>query len=249
MARFDGLFFSVALLAALLLVPVTADAAGNPRTWDDRTEKSDVLLRQGDYVAAYKVTDRLLDEVGGYLRPHERSHAILGVVLAMQALAEAGTGRTEAALWHWHFAQSLHRDLRSADLSVYGAAGELLAPHRYPLGKDGGCMAEAHHEGPAGEDGPRHPGGEVTPPVKVHAPPPRYSLEERKAGLTGMVIIQAIIDREGHIRAPYLLKADAPGFAYRAAEAMRKWRFEPARVDGEPVVVYYNLTVNFTLKK
>lgn len=244
-----GTWCVAASLVAVLLLPVVSEASVDPDTWGGRVQRSDALLRQGDYAAAYEITDRLLDEVGGYLLPDERSEAALGVVLALQAVAEAGTGRTEAALWHWHFAQSLKKDLRSSDLSVYGAAGDSLDPHRYPVGEDGGCVAETQEVGLAGEGGPRDPGGELTPPVKVHAPPPSYSLEERAAGLEGVVIIQAVIDREGRLKAPYLLKADAPSFAYRAAEAMREWRFKPARLDGEPVTVFYNLVVNFNLKK
>jgi len=32
-----------------------------------------------------------------------------------------------------------------------------------------------------------------------------------------------------------------------AIEAVRKWRFAPATLDGEPVEVYYNLTLDFRL--
>ena len=32
-------------------------------------------------------------------------------------------------------------------------------------------------------------------------------------------------------------------------ENLKNWRFEPARLDGRPVAVYYNLTLNFTLHK
>ncbi|MGH7337233.1 MAG: energy transducer TonB, partial [Myxococcota bacterium] len=34
-------------------------------------------------------------------------------------------------------------------------------------------------------------------------------------------------------------------FVYASFEAMRTWRFEPAKLKGKPVKVYYSLTVNF----
>jgi outer membrane biosynthesis protein TonB len=37
------------------------------------------------------------------------------------------------------------------------------------------------------------------------------------------------------------------GLSEKAVEAVRKWRFEPATLNGEPVAVYYNFTLNFRL--
>lgn len=238
---------SAALLAALLLVPVTADATVDPSTWGERVEKSDSLLRQGEYAAAYEITGPLLDGLGGTLQPDERSRTTLGAILALHALAEAGTGDTESALWHWHFAQSLKQDLRTLDLSPYGEAGVPLAPHRFAADGMETCIAEEHK----GEEqsGPFFVDEEdVTPPLKIHAPAPQYSREAREAGLTGRVVIRTIIDRDGRIQAPYLAYADEPSLAFLASEAMRQWRFLPAFRKGKPVDVYYNLTVNFTLE-
>jgi Gram-negative bacterial TonB protein C-terminal len=39
-----------------------------------------------------------------------------------------------------------------------------------------------------------------------------------------------------------------PG-AIRIAPGARQWRFEPAKLEGKPVKVYYVLTINFTLKR
>jgi protein TonB len=38
------------------------------------------------------------------------------------------------------------------------------------------------------------------------------------------------------------------GLDTAAAEAVKKWKFKPATLNGKPVDVYYNLTVNFTLQ-
>jgi TonB family protein len=38
------------------------------------------------------------------------------------------------------------------------------------------------------------------------------------------------------------------GLDQAAVEAIGKWRFEAATLNGKPVDVYYNLTVNFTLQ-
>jgi protein TonB len=38
------------------------------------------------------------------------------------------------------------------------------------------------------------------------------------------------------------------GLDQAAVEAVRTWRFRPATLNGRPVDVYYNLTVNFRLQ-
>jgi protein TonB len=38
------------------------------------------------------------------------------------------------------------------------------------------------------------------------------------------------------------------GLDQAAAEAIKSWKFKPATLNGKPVAVYYNLTVNFTLQ-
>ena len=45
-----------------------------------------------------------------------------------------------------------------------------------------------------------------------------------------------------------ILESDDERLSAAAAEAIRQWRFEPALCDGNPVSVYYNLTVNFRLE-
>ncbi len=43
-----------------------------------------------------------------------------------------------------------------------------------------------------------------------------------------------------------VLKALPMGLDHAAVDAVKKWRFKPATLNGRPVNVYYVLTVNFT---
>lgn len=90
--------------------------------------------------------------------------------------------------------------------------------------------------------------GSVTPPVKVHSPQPQYTEEARAARVQGVVILQAIINSEGLVDAVEVLKGLPQGLGEAAAEAVRGWTFLPARKDGLPVPVYFNLTVRFSLQ-
>ncbi len=46
-----------------------------------------------------------------------------------RALAEAGLGHRDEALWHWHEALDLDPAFAREDLDGYGAPGRLLAGH------------------------------------------------------------------------------------------------------------------------
>lgn len=104
---------------------------------------------------------------------------------------------------------------------------------------------QAHHSRPRG---PLHVGGDVRAPVKIHAPQPQYTPIARKARIQGVVIAQAVIDEEGNVASLEVLKGLPMGLSETAVEAMERWKFEPATLNGEPVAVYYNLTVNFRLQ-
>ena len=96
-------------------------------------------------------------------------------------------------------------------------------------------------------DGPIHVGGDVRKPEKVFAPAPRYTEIARKARVQGVVIVQAIIDEQGDVTDVKVLKALPMGLDEAAVETVRTWKFKPATLNGKPVEVYYNLTVNFRL--
>lgn len=96
-------------------------------------------------------------------------------------------------------------------------------------------------------DGPIQVGGDVKAPVKVYDPQPEYTEIARKARIQGVVIVQVIIDEEGNVTSAKILKGLPMGLDQTALEAVEQWRFEPAKLHGKPVSVYYNLTLNFTL--
>ncbi len=101
---------------------------------------------------------------------------------------------------------------------------------------------------PAEPEGPIMVGGDVKAPIKEYAPPPQYTEIARKARIQGVVIVQAIVTKEGNVQDVKVLKGLPMGLDTAAADAVKKWKFKPATLNGKPVDVYYNLTVNFTLQ-
>jgi TonB family protein len=95
--------------------------------------------------------------------------------------------------------------------------------------------------------GPHRVGGKILPPVRRHAPPPRYPEIARAARIQGEVTLEAVIDATGEVTRIRVIQGLPLGLDQAAVEAVRKWRFEPATYNGKPVPVFYNLTVYFRL--
>lgn len=64
--------------------------------------------------------------------------------------------------------------------------------------------------------------------------------------MQGVVIIEATIDARGDVVAAKVLRS-VPMLDDQAIEAVRQWKYTPARLNGEPVAVVMTVTVNFTL--
>jgi protein TonB len=58
------------------------------------------------------------------------------------------------------------------------------------------------------------------------------------------VQIEATIDKEGKVTNLKVLRGD-PVLAHAALEAVRQWRYKPYYLDGEPVEIETQITVNF----
>jgi protein TonB len=91
--------------------------------------------------------------------------------------------------------------------------------------------------------------GAVTRPVVDYGPQPRYTEMARKAGVQGIVIVDAVIDEEGRVTNVRVLKSLPMGLDQAAVDAVRSWRFKPATLGGRAVKVLYSLTINFSLQR
>lgn len=91
--------------------------------------------------------------------------------------------------------------------------------------------------------------GTMTRPVQLSGRQPHYTELARRTGTEGVVILEAIIDKQGRVSKVRVLKGLPMGLDTEAVAAVQSWIFEPARLDGRPVSVYYTLTVNFQIQR
>jgi TonB family protein len=90
-------------------------------------------------------------------------------------------------------------------------------------------------------------GGGVSAPRVIYAPDPEFSEEARKAKYQGTVVLWLVVGSDGHTQKIRVQRTLGMGLDEKAVEAIRRWRFEPARKDGIPVAVQINVEVNFRL--
>jgi TonB family protein len=90
-------------------------------------------------------------------------------------------------------------------------------------------------------------GGNVQAAKLIHRVDPVFPQSARDKGVQGPVTIQAIIGKDGFIRDTLVSQAP-PDLAQAAIDAVRLWQFEPTRLNGEPVEIMTEITVNFQLQ-
>ena len=97
-------------------------------------------------------------------------------------------------------------------------------------------------------DGPIQIGQGIAPPLTLTRVSPLYTESARRARIQGVVILEAVIDREGNVGEVKVLKGLGFGLDENAANAVARWKFKPARTgDGRAVSVYFRLTVDYHL--
>jgi TonB family protein len=85
---------------------------------------------------------------------------------------------------------------------------------------------------------------ELMEKLLLHRVEPKYPPEARQAGLEGVIALDIVVGRDGSV--VRMRPLNGPEVLARAAtDALRWWKFEPYRVNGEPAVVETTVAVEF----
>ena len=88
-----------------------------------------------------------------------------------------------------------------------------------------------------------------TPPKPLRPIKPLYPEIAQEAGIEGVVVVQAFIDKKGRVKETTILKGiPNTGLDEAAMDAIRKTRFSPAKQRERKVGVWISIPVNFKLK-
>ena len=90
-----------------------------------------------------------------------------------------------------------------------------------------------------------HVGGQVKAPNKIKDVKPVYPAIAKSANVVGTVTIEATVGPEGKVIDAKIVRS-IPMLDQAALDAVRQWEYTPALLNGKPVPVVINVTINFT---
>jgi periplasmic protein TonB len=137
--------------------------------------------------------------------------------------------------------------------AVLGVPGGM--PGGIPGGQLGGVFGGVPGGGikavpapPAIVTGPKAPvrvGGNVKPPRLLYGPAPDYPVLARQSRLSGVVIIEAVIDEHGEVKGMRAISGH-PLLIPAALNAVAKRKYEPTILDGEPTPIDLRVEISFS---
>ena len=115
----------------------------------------------------------------------------------------------------------------------------------------GCCDGVGDSTGPHAGSGPPgiYPAGKqgVTVPQVIYNPEPSFSDEARKAKMQGVVVLLLVVGNDGRTYNIRVGQSLGMGLDEKAIEAVSRWRFKPATLNGQPVATQIAVEVDFHL--
>jgi periplasmic protein TonB len=86
-------------------------------------------------------------------------------------------------------------------------------------------------------------------PVARFQARPQYPFEMRRAGISGDVLVDFIVDTNGDVRNAFSAHSSQREFEVSAVQAVSKWKFKPGRKNGHAVYTHMQVPIVFTLNE
>lgn len=89
-----------------------------------------------------------------------------------------------------------------------------------------------------------------TPPFLKRQRRPSMPLRALEEEVPGTVIVRFLVDEQGGVSMPRIIRETPSGYGFgsKAMEAVREYRFEPAKMRGIPVKIWVTQEIEFTLE-
>jgi TonB family protein len=136
------------------------------------------------------------------------------------------------------------------------AGNAVLAPVRLELGEQSETLSvKGTRTGPVPAAAPRAGtpqripiGGNVQVSKLLRQPRPIYPEDLQRQGITGTVMIKAVVGKDGRLINPKVINTDVhPMLAQAALDAVSQWLYQPSRLNGQPVETVTSIEIGFNL--
>jgi len=91
-------------------------------------------------------------------------------------------------------------------------------------------------------------GGLIHEPALMHRIEPVYPSFASVSQITGLVILEAVVDEAGCVQSITVLRSRHPLLDNAAMDALRQWRYTPLVLDGVPLSFVLTVTFNFSIQ-
>jgi TonB family protein len=88
----------------------------------------------------------------------------------------------------------------------------------------------------------------VVPPRPISIVTPKYPKEAKKKKIEGPVVLGATVTLDGNLNDLTVVSGN-PILADAALEAVRQWRYQPSKINGEPVEAQHEIVITFKKDK
>ncbi len=178
---------------------------------------------------------------GGYLEEGPGGEASRSEPVAKETANNPRVSEPEAALVEDSAAT---RRLDRGEEEAAGPGGE---PGTDDVALQGGGFDDGERSSLAAlsaRAGPARIGGQVREATRTLYVEPVYPEIARRAGVSGVVILEAVIDPQGNVTDVNVLRS-IPLLDEAAMHAVRQWKYGPTLLNGVPVPIVMTVTVRF----
>jgi TonB family protein len=249
-----------ALLCVLLVLRWTRNAPATTAQAGSGVNRSTPMARDGNPVSAQPVADTGLANVIPKPPSGRRKGPTKNVSLILKDTISSGRGEPSSA------AETNERAPQSTgDQSSSRAADQVKttpandqAPPPIPATELASASPGALRGLPGGLNAMVSPPAVTVPePVVskgveegrlIHSVQPRYPVDAMQRRIEGMVVLHAIIGKDGTMHDLKSVRGDRL-LLQAAMEAVRQWRYKPYMLNGIPVDMPIDITINFNLPK
>lgn len=85
-------------------------------------------------------------------------------------------------------------------------------------------------------------------PKGIYMPDAEYSDYARRKKISGVVMLSFVVAKDGTVRDPAVTKSLEQSLDRQALDTVKKWKFEPATKDGQPVAVRIQAEMSFRIR-
>jgi protein TonB len=95
-------------------------------------------------------------------------------------------------------------------------------------------------------EGPVKIGGNVKAPKLINSVAPIYPANARSSGVQGEVVVDTTIDKTGKVVKMHVVSGPLM-LRESALDSLKRWKYEPSSLNGDPVEVQMQITIKFRL--